>query len=591
MNRPDRRLRRASLRTAGPSGSQWLSFEEPIDTITAWELDEVVDALDRAEQAAAAGNWVVGMVSYDAGPALDAAIASDREPGTPLVAFGVFDRPEFDDPPSDDEPWCVGTWEPEITQDQHRRDLETIAAHIVAGDTYQVNHTFRMEARFDGDPEAFAAALDRAQQGAHSAYLDLGDAAVASASPELLVRREGRLLVTRPMKGTRARHPDPVEDAALASQLAASAKDRAENTMIVDMVRNDLGRIADVGTVSVPALHQIEGYPTVWQMTSTVTALSDASLAQVFRALFPPASITGAPKYRTSHIIAGNEASPRGVYTGAIGLLRPDGDYEFSIAIRTAWIDRGRGVASYGVGGGVVADSTPDLEWAEAHHKAAVLGRSRRRFELFETMAWTPDAGVQLLDRHLRRLEQSATTLGFALDLDRASALVSGFRAAQASRLRLRLEPSGALHLDVDPMPAPVSVPWLVALDSEPVDSADIFLRHKTTMRDRYDAARARHSDVDDVILWNERGEITESTVGNVVVELDGRCVTPPVTCGLLGGTMRAALVDAGEVDEQVIDASDLGRAKRLWVINALRGWVPAELMGPPDAAAPAGPE
>ena len=571
------RVRRALIRHATDQGRRWLAFADPVAHFVADEPGDVTAALDEAETAARNGLWVAGLVSYDAGPAFDAAVRARRDPDTPLVAMAAFRDARPSRGPAG-RAFTTGEWIPSDTQAQFEAAVALIREHIAAGDTYQVNYTMRLHADFEGDPEGLFAALCRAQRADHLAYVDLGDAAVCSASPELFVRRVGRRIETRPMKGTRPRHPDPVIDRDLADALLASEKDRAENTMIVDMARNDLGRVAEVGTVATTALHTVESYPTVHQLTSTVVADTDATLAELFAATFPGASITGAPKVATSRIITELEREPRGVYTGAVGLLEPGGDAEFNIAIRTAWVDRRRGRATYGVGGGIVWDSDATAEWHEAHDKARVLHRATRPFRLLETLAWDPGAGPILLDRHVARLAGSAAHFGFDCDTEEVTRRLGAIRADTARRIRVLLASDGALEVQVLDPPAPRSEPWTLALDSVPVSSDDEFLRHKTTRRDRYDEAIARFPEADDVVLWNERGEVTETTVANLVVELDGEALTPDESAGLLPGTLRAELLANRRIRAAVVTLDDLRRADRIWAVNSVRGWVPATL-------------
>ncbi|MGI9601345.1 MAG: aminodeoxychorismate synthase component I [Acidimicrobiales bacterium] len=579
-------LDHALLRYPTTEGRRWLEFRHPIETITAWSLDEVIPALTRAEAAQQSGHWVVGMVSYDAGPAFDAAIVSRRHLRCPLVAFGVFDGADASRGPAGTD-IDLGEITTSRTFDQYRRDLQRVRHHIGAGDSYQVNYTMRLRADFAGDPLGLFEALVRAQRGDHVAYLDLGDQVVASASPELFLRRRGDLIETRPMKGTRPRHPDPVVDRDLAEAVLASPKDRAENTMIVDMTRNDLGRIADIGSVEVTSLHTVESYPTVHQLTSTVTARSSASLVEIFRACFPAASITGAPKVRTTALIADLEHDPRGVYTGAIGALAPDGSFEFNVAIRTAHIDLVESSVEYGVGGGIVWDSRIEDEWVEAHDKARVLERAHTPFRLLETMAWEPGVGAVLLDRHLERLSDSAQYFGFDIDTTEIRRLVEAVTADVPTTLRLLVAGDGAIDLEQQPRPDPPADPWPVAIDGVAVDSTDEFLRHKTTRRQRYQQARDRFPDHADVLLINERGEVTESTMANVVVDLGGRLLTPPTSAGLLPGTFRAELLESGLIEEATIGVDDLENADRLFLINSVRGWIPAELTTTASATGP----
>ena len=568
-------VRQALLQYPLDGVRQWLSFTQPLYVIGADELHEVPSALAAAEQAVAQGNWVVGMVSYDAGPAFDQAVQSARMRRVPLVSFGVFSAPQREDPPTQSGGYQVGPWVANRSQPAYLTTIRTIRELIGAGETYQVNHTVRLRSPFSGDPRGLFGDLVRAQQADHAAYLDLGDRAVCSVSPELFVSREGRQLTARPMKGTIGRHPDPLWDALAAEHLARSEKDLAENTMIVDMVRNDLSRIADLGSVKVSALHTVESYPTVHTMTSTVTAESDASVAEVFGALFPPVSITGAPKVRTTEIIEALEGDGRGAYTGAIGVMAPGGDFEFNIAIRTVWVDLAQGRAEYGVGGGIVWDSDPDEEWREVEQKTRVLNRARPDFRLLETMRWDPTHGVDLRSLHLERLVASAQHFSFDLDLETVNHVLDEVAAEGPHRLRLLVAPDGAVELQVLDLPLTETEPWLVPFNTHPVLSENEYLFHKTTYRDVFTQAREQFPQAPDVVLWNERGELTETTTGNLVIEIDGRLVTPPISCGLLPGTFRAHLLAQGVISEAPILRTQVTAETKAWMINSVRRWVP----------------
>ena len=575
-------------------GRDWLSFTDPVDTIVAWTLDDVLPAMERVDAAASDGLWAVGFVSYDAGPAFDPAIASHRADGTPLLAFGLFDTavPDVFDPEDLAGTFSAGPWVPSVDQARYEAGVRAVKEHIAAGDTYQVNLTLRLHAPFAGDPLGLFRALARSQQGDHLVYLDFGSAALCSASPELFFRRTplpggGAQLFSKPMKGTRGRSVDHVEDAELACALLASEKDRAENTMIVDMMRNDFGRIARVGTVRVPELHVVESYPTVHQMVSSVTAESDASLTEVFASTFPPASITGAPKVSTSRIITALENDGRGAYCGAAGLVAPDGRAEFNVAIRSVWIDREAGTATYGTGGGIVWDSDPTEEWFETRTKTRVLESAPAPFELFETMLYAAGGpsipGITLLDRHLARLASSAERFGFDLDLDEVRHRLESIEARSPQRVRLVVGPDGSVSISTTPINPSIGDPWQVPVDRlpggiAPVQSSDLFLQHKTTHRVAYDSARARHPQALDVILWNERGELTETTIGNLVIDLDGQLLTPARHCGLLPGTFRAELLDHNKVVEDVLPVGCLAEAREIFMINSVRGWVPLEV-------------
>ncbi|MEM1207243.1 MAG: chorismate-binding protein, partial [Acidobacteriota bacterium] len=487
-------------------------------------------------------------------------------------------------------------WRPTISPAEHALAVAEIHRRIERGETYQVNYTFPIEAPFADDPWTLFSHLRRGLGPAgYAAYLDLappaGDFAICSASPELFFHRgvpgeDGlRPLVARPMKGTSRRGRYGDEDRTLRGELGTE-KNRAENLMIVDMVRNDLGRIAHPGSVRVARLFGVETYPTVHQMTSDVEARSDAPWSEVAAALFPCASITGAPKVRTSRLIRGLETGPRGIYTGSIGYLAPDGRSQMNVAIRTAVVDRRRGVATYGVGGGIVWDSEAEAEWQEARAKALALDPGHRRgvpdgdFELFETLLWRRRRGYFLLERHLQRLSASAAHLGFAADRSAEGALEAAARgfAEDRYRVRLRLRRDGHLSVDAEPFPCTGRRRWRVVLDDRPVDDANPFLFHKTSRREVYDDARARHPDADDVLLWNRRRELTESTVANLVLKVDGRWLTPPIRCGLLAGTYRAELLARGRLHEEVLTVDDLGRAEGIFLVNALRGWLKVAL-------------
>ena len=379
------------------------------------------------------------------------------------------------------------------------------------------------------------------------------------------------------MKGTVERGRTTTEDKEQVEWLRHSEKNRAENVMIVDMIRNDLGRIARFGSVHVPSLLEVERYPTLLQMTSTVEARSDAPLDAILAALFPCASITGAPKVRTMQLIARLEGGPRGVYTGAIGFLAPGRRARFNVAIRTVLVDRSAGQASYGVGSGIVWDSDADAEYAECRLKAQVLGRRFPDFDLLETMRWTAADGVARRERHLARLAGSAEYFGFAVDLGAVRSRLADLDLVELpdpGRLRLLAGRREELRLEVYPLELPTAPgPVRLGLAREAVDADDVFLYHKTTHRVVYEQALAGRSDCDDVLLWNQRGELTETTTANVILSLDNRLVTPPVASGLLAGVLRAELLEIGAVQEQVLRVDDLARCQAIYLVNSLRGW------------------
>jgi para-aminobenzoate synthetase / 4-amino-4-deoxychorismate lyase len=569
----------------------------PIGVLEATRAAEVVSVLEGAEAAAGRGLWVAGFVSYEAAPGLDPALVvrgrhpDDAFAALPLAWFAMFERAEETalpvprDEGVPDAP--AGTWMPTTTRERFESSVDEIHERIAAGETYQVNHTMRLRSRVEGDPRGLYRDLCYAQRGAYSAYLDLGRYRVLSASPELFFERRDGSIVTRPMKGTAPRGRWPEEDRAAAEHLLASAKDRAENAMIVDLLRNDLGRISRAGSVTWADVFQVERYETVWQLTTTVSAEleSGIGLAEIFRGLFPSGSVTGAPKVRTMEIVRDLEDSPRGIYCGAVGFLAPEGtgrpDARFNVAIRTVTVDTVSTTAEYGVGGGITWDSEAGSEFEEAVAKSRVLTARRPAFELLETMRFDPAEGVRHLDRHLERLSGSAEYFDFRLDeveVREAVEKTAASAPATTVRLRLSLRKDGTVRVAATPFTDDPDVVH-VAIDDVAQDPSDVFLFHKTSRRDRYDAARRRHPDVDDVLLVNDRREITESTIANVAARIEGRWITPPLEAGLLAGIGRAVALEEGRVVEGTVTIADARTAGELALISDVRGWRRAVLV------------
>jgi para-aminobenzoate synthetase/4-amino-4-deoxychorismate lyase len=583
-------------------GGPWARFDDlragtavrcppPHRVLVAERPEEVLDVLAEVERATDAGQWAFGYVAYEAATGLDARLAvhGSTPMGMPLVWFGLCDEPVPVLPleaagPTDVGAAATARWQPTWTPTGHAQDVREIRKRIAAGDTFQCNLTVRMSGCVAGDPFLLYRDLALGQRGAYNAYLDLGRFAVASASPELFFERRGDNVLLRPMKGTarRGRHRD--EDRRLAGELRASTKEQAENVMIVDLMRNDIGRVAEVGSVDVPALFTVERYETVFQLTSDVTARLPprTGLVELFRALFPCGSVTGAPKASSMEIIRSLEPDPRGVYCGAIGLVGPPGApvrARFSVAIRTAVVDTSSGEAVYGTGGGITWGSEAAAEHAEVLAKAAVLAARPREFELLETMRSDPRGGLRNGDRHLQRLATSAEHLGFRFDLSKARRVLDARLAGEPpARVRVRLHRTGTLAVDVEALPPPLPGPVLLALDEDPVDPQETWLYHKTSMREPYDRRRERRPDVDDVIMINARGELTEVTRASLALELEGQWWTPPVASGCLPGVERGRLLALGVLRERVLLRGHLHRAERLAVISSLHGWRAARL-------------
>lgn len=579
-----------------PAAAVRLSFGDPRHVISAAAPAEVPAALAAVEAAARAGSWAVGFVAYEAAPAFDAALVTRPPQGpAPLLWFGVFDAPACSARPRAAPAPCL-TWHADTLRDRYDEAIRRIRCAIAAGDVYQVNHTLRFHAQCEVEPLDLYDALVAPGHGRYSAFIETDAWAVVSASPELFfdIRSRGdcRRITTRPMKGTIRRGRWSGEDAAAAARLAASAKDRAENLMIVDLLRNDLGRVARFGSVHVPAMFALERYPTVHQMTSTVAAeLRDgAGLVDVFRAMFPCGSVTGAPKVTAMRSIAQLEDSPRGVYCGAVGVVRPDGSATFNVAIRTLLLDRAAGRATYGAGGGITWDSRAAAEYDEVTAKAALLSAdAAASFQLLETLRC--DHGeIPRIDLHMRRLAASAAYWEFAADTsERARAELRHFTAAHPNgrwRLRLTAQRDGSVRITHTPLegeaadllaPAPAA-PLRVSIAARAVARDERLLFHKTTARAIHQSRRADDPDAFDVLMFNAQGEATEFTTGNLVAEIDGRLLTPARDCGLLDGTMRQQLLDAGAIREAIITLQQVRCATRLWHVNSVGGCRPVAL-------------
>ncbi|MFP6582427.1 MAG: aminodeoxychorismate synthase component I [Candidatus Hydrogenedentota bacterium] len=557
-------------------------FTNPVEIHVVHRIEEVMpllEALDTCVQSE--GLYVAGYLSYEASRAFDDALRVVDSGSSPLCWFGVYEEVQSTLPESRTDEVSRLKWTPGVSREEFTETIARIRDYIGAGDTYQVNYTFPMTARFDGDPYAWFRAVSRAQRGQYSAYIHAGDHHVLSASPELFFSLDGDTLTTKPMKGTIARGLTVETDRKQAEQLQASTKDRAENIMIVDLLRNDMGRISETGSVQVEKLFEVARYDTLWQMTSTISSKTQASVPEIFRALFPSGSVTGAPKIRTSEIIRELEKGPRGAYCGAVGWWGPNRQAEFNVAIRTATFQPEQAELVYPVGAAITWDSSPEGEYQECLLKAELVTKARPEFELLESLLW--DGEFFLLERHLFRLQQSADYFGFPFDEDRVKYTLKRTvqnRGEEKLKVRLLLSQDGQSTCRCEPIaPEPT---LRVAFAREPVDSLDVYLYHKTTNRTAYDLA-VQGCDANDVILWNQDGEVTESTRANVVAKIDGVWKTPPVSSGLLAGTYRAQLLNEGAIEECVLMREDLLRADEVKLVNSVRRWMAVDLLDPFD--------
>lgn len=574
----------------------WWKFSQPHRVILTEKLEDVRRGLEEVENLVNQHGWMAaGFVSYEAAPAFDSSLKVLPSQGFPLLWFGLYNAPQVLQ--TSEIFKNVGSltplnWQPDTERETYNTAIQTIKERIAQGMTYQVNYTMRLKADFETDKrmEADLRAWRLFSHLAHSqnkyaAYVDTGNWAICSASHELFFDLKGEVITSRPMKGTAKRGRTASEDNHISNWLRASYKNRAENVMIVDMIRNDIGRIAEIGSVHVPELFTIENYPTLFQMTSTVKAKTKVSVTDIFSALFPCASITGAPKVSTMNIIAELETSPRRVYCGSIGYIAPNRKARFNVAIRTALVDKQNGTAEYGVGGGVVWDSMSADEYDEALLKARVLTNNapQKEFSLFETLLWTPEDGYFLLDGHIARVMDSAEYFGCETlspaeeTKNKIKEVLNKLVASAVSpkRVKLMLNLQGELSGEAKDFQASDKV-FKVCLAKKAVHSSDRFLFHKTTNRVVYEQAAIRG--FDDVLLFNENDGLTEFTIGNLVVKLNGELFTPPVECGLLAGTFRAELVASGEVKERVLKIRDLAECEAVFLVNSLRRWVAVEV-------------
>ena len=565
-----------------PQTDQWLRFCDPVEEIEVHLLDDVLPALSKIEQRVEQeGLFAAGYISYEAASAFDGVLQTNAASDFPLLRFGLFANVEQIELPAAPESVTLPDWQPREGSDTFSRKVNEIREAIARGETYQANLTFPLHSSFTQTPWEFFLRLVHGQQASGAGFLQSERWAICSVSPELFFSREGKHLTMRPMKGTAPRGRTLAEDRRLANALLESKKNRAENIMILDMVRNDLGRLAPPGEVKTQKICSLEKYPTVWQLTSTVTACSDATLAETFQALFPCASITGAPKAQTMQIIKATEEQPRNIYTGTFGWLAPGQKAHFNVAIRTLLIDQQHNIGTYGVGAGITWDSESLEEFKECLAKAEVLKQPLSDFALIETLRWTPKKGYFVLPEHLTRLEASAEYFDFSFSdeqvIEHLLKVAENF-PERPQRVRLLLHKDGFLESTYVPLEATTSVPIKIRLAADPVNTENVLLYHKTTRRQLYERCLAEAKDADEVVLWNEREEITECCTANLVLELSGELTTPPVSSGLLPGTYREYLLSRGVLTERVLTIDDLRNCSQIYLINAVRKWRQAVL-------------
>jgi para-aminobenzoate synthetase/4-amino-4-deoxychorismate lyase len=554
--------------------NDWLYFSNSHQIITAEKLEDVLPALREIERLIAVNDWyAAGFLSYEAARAFDSALQTRPGTGFPYLWFGLYSGPSIVTLPSPAMLKPILDWHPITDREAYNAAIAKIKDCIAEGKTYQVNYTMRMQTSFTGNTWDFFLHLAQNQNN-HAAYIDMGQHVICSASPELFFQLDGDTITCRPMKGTAKRGRTTVEDNEQSKWLKNSKKNRAENVMIVDMIRNDLGKIAEVGSVQVPHLFEVERYPTLWQMTSTVTAKTHASLTEIITALFPCGSITGAPKISTMKIIAELENSPRRVYTGTIGYISPQRKASFNVAIRTLLINQDSQRSEYGTGGGIVWDSSSRDEYAEALLKAQVLVQQPLPFSLLETLLWTQEDGFFLQEKHIARMLDSANYFDIPITKEKLEDYLKQISSVffTPQRVRVLLDQTGRLQRESAVFEIlRDNQPLKACLAKAPIDSGNVFLFHKTTQREVYESAQQGFEEFDDVLLYNEFGELTEFTIGNLVVELNGQLLTPPISSGVLAGTFRAYLLETGQALERTIKIDQLNKCTKIFRVNSIR--------------------
>lgn len=561
---------------------EWGIFSSPVKIFETNEINRVNDLLEKIEQETEKGRCVAGFISYEAAPAFDDAHEVWDIGDFPLLWFGIYDsysaKLNLND--SEDLELSGNKNAPELAKEQYLQAIERIEKYILEGDIYQANFTFRSHFELSGiQPFSLFRALLKSHPVPYSAFINTGRHQLVSLSPELFLEKSGNLISSKPMKGTAHRQLSARDDIKAAEALADDPKNRAENIMIVDMVRNDLGRICELGSVKTGPIFQVDTYNTVHQMISRVqgTLPEDISFPDIFRAAFPAASITGAPKIRAMQIIKELEFSPRKVYTGSIGCIHPDGDFCFNVAIRTL-ICEGSSV-ELGIGSGIVADSDPLDEWRESLLKSSFVSRKLPEFELLETMLWRSDEGFVYRREHLERLRNSHIYFKWPYDeedivgcLDQK---LKGFES-QFAIVRLRTSQNGTVKVEANLLPENGwgTTSLKIKVSDQQTSSEDLFLYHKNTNRAFYNEQfkQARSEGFDEVVFTNEKGEVTEGAITNIFMRFGGKWFTPPIKCGLLPGVWRSAKIKELPAEERILNLEDLRKADEILLGNSVRG-------------------
>jgi para-aminobenzoate synthetase/4-amino-4-deoxychorismate lyase len=564
-------------------------YDAPVEIITAQVMTDIAPAMDKLETYLAQGYHAAGYISYEAGYAFEPKkfSAHNRLGGTPLLQFGIFSGYTSALPPGlpDAANDLDLNLKPDWTEPEYTRRFHKVIDYIKAGDVYQINLTFPMRGSFSGSAQDLYDALRRRQPGKYGGVVSLGGVDIISLSPELFFKRTGNNMDMRPMKGTARRLPDPARDLALRDAMKEDAKSQAENLMIVDLLRNDLSRLSQRGSVNVPELFSLETYPTLHQMTSRVNAKlrEGVSVTSIFESLFPCGSVTGAPKIRAMEIIQELEEHPRGAYCGALGYMDPNGDACFNVGIRTLTLDQGQ--LTYNVGSGIVLDSQAREEYDECLLKAHVL---RSPPDLIETSLWTPKDGFVRLPRHLRRLTRSARALNYPFNnLEAHEKLRAAVKEKTGpQRIRMTLTHQGHLDILANPLQTlpgqTLPGPMRLAISQNRLSPTVQESAHKVSARTFYDGERQRVQalgEYDEVLFLNEHGELCEGSFTSLFIKTAGKILTPSLTCGLLPGILREEMIETGQAFEAILTLADLENADTIYVGNSLRGLITGVLV------------
>ena len=562
------------------SGKNSLSFTNPSEIIWTNCFSKVSDCLAHVQKAVDLGFYVAGYMSYEAAYGWENRDHLQRDVTMPLLWFGVFDSPassiNFKE-----ESFYNGDWSFNQTKLEYSHAIKMIQEAIERGETEQINYTAQFQANFTGCAYTLYKQLKNAQQADYCAYLDIGRFKVLSASPELFFHVKNGKVRTKPMKGTIHRGKTWEDDKINRQWLTNSPKNKTENDLITQLMIDELKEITNESSIRVIDQYKIEKYPTVYQMTSTIEAdiRHDVSIIDILTTLFPCGSITGTPKQSAIELIAALEKNTREVYCGSIGYITPNKEAVFNVPIRTVIIDEDNHLARYGSGGGITINSRLEEEYQEVLTKSQVLHHHHESFNLLETFGLI-HGDFLLFNEHIKRLKLSADYFDFHIDLHNIKNELMNVKHTHHSgkwRVRLVVDPDGSFTIDTQPMNSLVN--RNVKLASEPINKDNIFHYHKTTNRKIYEHFSQKNPDVLDVLLWNNNLEITEFTIGNIVVDIEGELFTPPVLCGLLPGTFRDYLLRKGKIKERKILMDDLQKCSSIWLINSVREWVPVQLI------------